>query len=111
MRALLLGATGIVGRRVAGELARSDDVEGLAIAGRNAAGAGRLATLLEASGATVEAHAFDAADVGALKSIARRHDVIVSCAGPTHDLEGHIVRAAVEAETPYVSLCNDHGAA
>jgi lysine 6-dehydrogenase len=111
MRALLLGATGIVGRRVAGELARSDDVEGLAIAGRDAAGAGRLASLLEASRSTVEAHAFDVTDVGALKSNARRHDVIVSCAGPTHDLEGDIVRAAVEAETPYVSLCNDHIAA
>jgi lysine 6-dehydrogenase len=111
MRALLLGGTGIVGRRVAGELARSDEVEGLTISGRDAGEAGRLATLLDGGRSTVEASAFDVTDVRALQSNARRHDVIVSCVGPTHHLEPDTVRTAVEVGVPYVSLCNDHAAA
>jgi lysine 6-dehydrogenase len=111
MRALLLGATGTVGRRVAGELARSDEVEGLTISGRDGGEAGRLAALLGGGSSTVQASAFDVTDARALQSTARRHDVIVSCAGPTHDLEPDTVRVAVETGTPYVSLCNDHAAA
>jgi lysine 6-dehydrogenase len=111
MRALVLGATGIVGRRVAGELARSEEVEGLTISGRDAVEAGKLATLLGGGRSTVRANAFDVTAPGAFESIARHHDVVVSCAGPSHDLERDIVRAAVETGTPYVSLCNDHSAA
>jgi saccharopine dehydrogenase-like NADP-dependent oxidoreductase len=107
MRALVLGATGFIGRRVAAELARSDEVEKLTVAGRDRGQVSGLASLLGGPSSGVEAGAFDLTDEAALVSLARDHDVVVSCAGPTHDMEAAGLDAAISSGTTYLSLCND----
>ena len=107
MRVLLLGATGAVGRRVAGELARAETVTRLVVAGRNATRLERVARHLGGSDRGVFLLGLDIARAGALAEAGRGVDVIVSCAGPTHLFEETNVTAAIDAGTSYVSLCDD----
>jgi lysine 6-dehydrogenase len=111
MKALVLGATGVVGRRAAAELARSEHVDVLFAAGRDDARVAWLADVLGGPGGKVRPLALDVRDVGAMRDAARRVDIVASCAGPSYLLEVPATRAAIEAGVPYVSLCDDHAAA
>lgn len=104
MRVLLLGATGHVGHRVASELARAEEVEELLVAGRAIEPAGEIADLL---GTKAKPLQLDVTHNQLLTEAMAPCDVTVSCAGPGYLLEGPCVLAAVEAHTPYVSLCDD----
>lgn len=107
MRVLLLGATGAVGRRVAGELARAEAATHLVVSARNATTLERVARHLGGADRGVFHLELDLARANALAEAAPGFDVIVSCAGPTHLFEEANVTAAIGAGTSYISLCDD----
>ena len=109
MHVLLVGGTGVIGRRVAAELARSSDVERLVIGSRDPRKAERVATLLGGSQGRVTARPLDLRDADASVAAMRGHDVIASCAGPFYELEINAIRNAIDAGVNYVSLNDDHG--
>lgn len=106
MKLLVAGATGAVGRKVAAELAQANDVERLVVTARDGAAADRLASIL-GSGRVV-GEALDVFDTERFISLAREVDVVVCAAGPHYLFEIDTVRAAIDAGTHYISLCDDH---
>ena len=104
MKVLVVGAAGSVGRRVAAELAQSDEVEELIVTARDPAGADRVASML---GPGTTGEGLDVHDVDRFISLAGRADVVVCAAGPYYLLETDAVRAAIDAKTHYISLCDD----
>ncbi len=104
---LLLGATGAVGRRVAGELARSDDVHRLVVSSRSGATLERFAHNLGGAARGVSHLELDVSNEGRLAQAGREFDVIASCVGPSYLYEESIVAAAIAAGTACVSLCDD----
>ncbi|MBW3594760.1 MAG: saccharopine dehydrogenase NADP-binding domain-containing protein [Actinobacteria bacterium] len=106
MKVLVVGATGAVGRRVASELAQSEQVERLVLTGRDNGRAERTASLFGTDRVTAEA--LDLHDPSRLVSLARAVDVVVCAAGPHYLYEVDAVRALIDAGTHYVSLCDDH---
>jgi saccharopine dehydrogenase-like NADP-dependent oxidoreductase len=107
MKVLLLGATGAVGRRAAGELARAEAVTHLVVSARNATTLERVVRHLGGADRGVFHLELDLARANALAEAGHGFDVIVSCAGPTHLFEEANVAAAIGAGTSYVSLCDD----
>lgn len=108
MKVLLLGASGVMGRRVASELARDPDVDRLVLSARRDEAVRELGTIFGGSSGEVSAISLDVTDTGALIRAARDVDVVVSCAGPFYLYEIDCVRAAIDAGTHYISLCDDH---
>lgn len=108
MRVLLLGGTGIVGRRVAAELARSEAVTDLVVGGRNYENLHRLTSLL---GDKARAALLNLEDEIVLGAACIQSDVVVNCCGPAHLTELPAASAAIEAGVAYVSLGNDYAAA
>ena len=106
MKALVVGAAGAIGRRVAAELAQSRDVDQLLVTARNESDATRIASIL--GGGRVTGEALDIEDSDRFVSLARSMDVVVCAAGPHYLFEPRAVRAAIDAGTHYVSLCDDH---
>lgn len=108
MRVLLLGGTGIVGRRVAAELTRNEEVTDLIIGGRNYEKLHRSTTLL---GDKARTALLDLEDDVVLGAACVQADVVVNCCGPAHLTELPAAGAAIEAGVAYVSLGNDYAAA
>jgi hypothetical protein len=108
MRVLLLGGTGIVGRRVAVELARTDEVTDLIVGGRNYETLRRATSLL---GEKARAALLDIENDALLATACVQADVVVNCCGPAHLTELPVAAAATEAGVAYVSLGNDYAAA
>jgi len=108
MRVLLLGSTGVVGRRVAAELTRSGKVSDLILGGRNYEVLRRATSLL---GDKARAALLDIEDDAVLGSACIQADVIVNCAGPAHLTELPAASAAIQAGVAYVSAGNDYAAA
>lgn len=104
MKVLLLGGTGTIGRRVAAELARSDDVDRLVVAGRDAGRAQQVARLLARPDASVTAASFDALDPGAVERHARGCDVVASAAGPSYVVDAPALEGAARAGASYAGL-------
>lgn len=109
MRVLLLGATGTIGRRVAGELVRHDRVREVVLAGRRTESLERLAGIL--GGDHVRTVPVDATEADEVADAAEGCDVIASAAGPGYALEGSSIEGALRAGTHYVSLNDDAEAA
>ena len=107
MNVLLLGATGAVGRRVAGELARSDAVTRLVISSRNGTSLEGFAHNLGGDARGVFHLELDLWKEAGLALAGREFDVIASCVGPSHLYEETVVSAAIAAGTSCVSLCDD----
>lgn len=108
MRVLVLGAAGVMGRRVASELARDPNVDSLVVSARRDEAAQELGKILGGSSGKVSAITLEITEAPALIRAARDADVVVSCAGPFYLYEIDCVRAAIDAGTHYVSLCDDH---
>lgn len=106
MKVLLAGATGAIGRRVAGELARRGSIESLVVTARDKGHADQLASML--GGDRITGEALDLTDQRRIAALARDVDVVVCAAGPHYRFEIDAIRAAIDARTHYVSLCDDH---
>lgn len=109
MRILLLGATGTIGRRVAGELVRDPRVSELVIGGRSRRSLDRLDSMLGADG--IRTAIVDATDPDDVADAAAGCDVITSAAGPAYALEATSIEGALRAGVHYVSLNDDAVAA
>src|SRR5690606_1528640 len=53
----------------------------------------------------------DVRDHEAVVSALKEHDVAAGAVGPYYLFEERLVKAAIEAKVPYVSICDDHDAA
>jgi saccharopine dehydrogenase-like NADP-dependent oxidoreductase len=111
MRALILGATGAVGRRLCGELARSEHIDELIISARSRDRVERLAVLLGGPSRRLHPIMLDVEDHESVVAAARRVDVVASTAGPAYETEEPAARSALDAGTHYVSLCDDQAPA
>ena len=110
LRILLIGASGAVGRRVAAELARSDGVGELLVAGRRKPPLTRLADMLGGRTTSVIPAPCDVQDEDGTKKLMRGADVAISCAGPSFKTEVPALRAVMDAGVPYLSLNDDASA-
>ena len=108
MKVILLGATGAMGRRAAEILSQSPEVEELTLAGRRLDAVEALAKQL---GGSSRAIGLDVRDHEAVVSALKEHDVAAGAVGPYYLFEERLVKAAIEAKVPYVSICDDHDAA
>ncbi|ADU52220.1 Saccharopine dehydrogenase [Thermaerobacter marianensis DSM 12885] len=114
MRFVVFGGAGDMGRRAVEELARTPGVARVTVADRNLEAARAVAQQVApvaAPGCQVVAEAVDVLQPGAAAALMAEHDVAVGAAGPFYLLEEPLVRAAIDARRPYVSLCDDHDAA
>ncbi|MEA2434073.1 MAG: hypothetical protein QOG54_1530 [Actinomycetota bacterium] len=108
MRVTLFGATGIVGRKVASELARSDEVDDLTLTARNEEALFKLGGLLGgADRITTEGIDLQTSASGDLRKVTEEADVIVNAAGPGYLCETVVAEAAIDAGASYVSLNDD----
>jgi saccharopine dehydrogenase-like NADP-dependent oxidoreductase len=110
MRVLLVGATGVVGRRAAAELVRSDEIETLFLAARSMDAIGHLAGAVGGTAGKVRPLVLDATDKESLVPAFKEMDVVASCAGPAYLTEEPSVDAAIAAAVPYLSTCDDYPA-
>jgi lysine 6-dehydrogenase len=106
VKVLLLGGTGAHGKRVAAELARSEEVDQIVAAGRDFETIRRLAAALGGPRGKVRPEVVDLNEAGALRGPASGVHVIASCAGPS-SFEQSAIEQAIDLGVPYVSLCND----
>lgn len=104
MRALLLGASGTLGRRVAADLARAAPVGEVVLAARRARPLAEVAALL--GGARVRR--VDVTEAGALEDVLDDIDLVVNCAGPGYLTEEPAARACATTGVSYLSVNADH---
>jgi len=108
VKILVLGGTGDMGRRAVLDLAQAPDVSVLTIAGRSVK---KAETLAQQVGAKARAASVDVNDHARLVALMREHDVVAGAVGPYYRYEVPLAKAAIEAGTPYVSICDDFDAA
>lgn len=129
MRFVVFGGSGDMGNRVVEELVKSPGVELVTIVGRTRATLEQArdralharADRHDGRGATDAQHRADAAvsapdvvieiadarDDDSIVEIMRAHHVALGALGPFYLYEEPMVKAAIAARTPYVSLCDD----
>lgn len=111
MRIVVFGGTGDRGRRAVQELLAEPAVSHITLAGRDLAAARRVREQLGGGHANLELAQVDIiANEARVADLMARHDVAVGAAGPFYLLEMPLIRAAIKAGTPYVSICDDHDA-
>ncbi len=110
MRVVVLGGAGEMGSRAVEDLAFSPEVEEVAVADRDTAGARRVMDALADPAARLTVRGVDAADHDALVRVLRDYDVAASALGPFYLFESRLVAASLEAGTDYVSICDDWSA-
>lgn len=98
------GATGFVGRLVAGYLARNRAPAQIALSGRNGEKLHRLRAEL---GVDWEVIVADSQDRDALRAMAERTRVVISCVGPYTHLGEPLVGVCAEAGTHYTDLAGE----
>ena len=101
MKVLLLGGTGLFGKRAAALLARENLITEIGIASRNLETAQRAAIEF---GYKVHAVCLDIKDLPRLSSIAAGYDIIVNAAGPTSEVQVPALQAAIQAGVHYCDL-------
>ena len=101
MKALLLGGTGLFGKRTAALLARENLITEIGLTSRNLENAQQAA---EELGDKTRAVCVDIKDLPKLASIATGYDIIVNAAGPTSEVQVPAVWAAIKAGVHYCDL-------
>jgi lysine 6-dehydrogenase len=89
------------------ELGRDERIGQVTIVGRNRE---RAETLAAEVGSRARVEILDVRQPEALRSVMDSHDVAVGALGPFYLYEKPIAEAAIEAGTPYVSICDDYDA-
>src|SRR5215213_6991694 len=104
---VVLGATGVTGRRVAGYLNERAGEDGFswAAAARDATKLERVLADVGVAGATtIEA---DTDDVSSLRALAERADVILNLVGPYTSHARPVIEACIEGGTHYLDLSGE----
>lgn len=101
MKVLLLGGTGLFGKRTATLLARESLITEIGIASRNLVTAQLVS---EEIGDKAHAVCVDIRDLPRLSTIAVGYDIIVNTAGPTSEVQVPAIQAAIEAGVHYCDL-------
>lgn len=96
-----------MGSRTVEDLAANDGVEEVTIGDRNLARANEIASGLAGSKAKVTAVALDALDHTSMVDAMKGYDVVASALGPFYLFETRLVKAALEANVDYISICDD----
>lgn len=106
-----LGAAGGMGTTAARHLARLPGVSHLTLADRNGDGASACADAIRDGGGAadlrISAAEVDVLDHAALVDLLRPADLVVNCAGPFFRLGVPTLRAAIDAGTDYLDICDD----
>src|SRR5690606_38902024 len=97
-----------MGRRAAQAFAQASEVEELTLTGRRL---DAVQALAEEIGGPSRAVSLDVSDHDALVAALKGHDVAAGSVGPFYLYEARIAKAAIDAQVPYVSICDDHDAA
>jgi saccharopine dehydrogenase-like NADP-dependent oxidoreductase len=105
MKIIVLGGAGDMARRAVRELVSEPDVSTVTVADYNLPAAERLASEL---GDKALPRWVDANDPQSLVEAIRGHEAAASGIGPFYRYEAGVAQAAIEAEVPYVSLCDDY---
>jgi len=100
---LLLGSTGAVGAGCLDVLGRFDGVS-IVIAGRDEA---RLRSVAAETRADVRAAPLDVANPVDVAAAVAHCDIVVNCAGPSHEFSAPVADAALAAGVPYVDPGGD----
>jgi lysine 6-dehydrogenase len=111
MKIIVFGGAGDMGSRAVEDLVVQEDVTHLTIADRDFGASERLARSLRGKGAEVAVKWVDANVHGELVQAMRGHDVAASALGPFTRYESKLVRAALEADVDYASICDEWGPA
>jgi hypothetical protein len=101
MKVLLLGGTGLFGKRAAALLARESLITEIGIASRNLVTAQLVSVEI---GDKAHAVCVDIKDLPRLSTIAAGYDIIVNTAGPTSEVQVPAVQAVIEAGVHYCDL-------
>ncbi len=102
---LMLGGAGAMGRVAIATTETFAGVSAITIADRNGARAAQVAAQM---GDKVTALGpVDAMDFTALVAIMRDHDYVISTLGPYYKFGTHVLKAAIEAGTDYIDICDD----
>lgn len=104
MRVIVLGGAGGVGCWAARTAAGLPEVEELVVADRDCAAAEAVAAEL---GAKARAVAVDVQDTPALVALLQDADVVLNTVGPSYRFGVGCLRAAIEAGTTYLDVCDD----
>ncbi len=107
MKVIVLGGAGDMGSRAVEILAASEGVRQVTIADRNVVAARQIAARLAGQGAEVDVRPVDANNHRELVEVMHGYDVAASALGPFHLFETKLVRAAIEAEVDYASICDE----
>jgi hypothetical protein len=99
VKVLLLGATGAVGRSCLDVLMEAEDVSAV-LAGRDEA---RLREVAAAAHGDISTARLDLIDGAAVTGC----DIVINCAGPSHQLSASVAGTAIEAGVPYVDPGGD----
>lgn len=109
MRVLVIGAAGRSGREISARLGRMRGIDHLYLADRDAEALCRIASDLVAVPASPRY--LDLEDEGCLLERVSEADLVVACAGPSHQYEERMAGAALAAGRDYITLCDDPEAA
>ena len=107
LKAVVLGGTGDMGSLAVHELGRDERIEQVTIVGRNRE---RAEVLAAEVGPRARVEILDVRQPEVLREVMKSHDVAVGALGPFYLYDKLIAEAAIEAGTPYVSICDDYDA-
>ena len=110
MKVVVLGGAGEMGSRAVEDLAVAPEVERVTNADRDVQRATRVIDRINNPRADLDVVGVDATDHDALVSAIKGYDVAASSLGPFFAFESRLVAAALDAETNYVSICDDWSA-
>lgn len=109
MKVVVFGGAGDMGSEAVRDIASAKDLESLVVADYNLGAAEKLVGSLNDK--KVSAAQCDANDQDQIVEIMKAADISLSCIGPFYEYEAKMIRAAIEAKRPYVSICDDFDAA
>lgn len=109
MKVVVFGGAGDMGSEAVRDIAEAKDLDSLVVADYNLKAAEKLVSSLNCKKASA---AFcDANDQDQIVELMKAANISLSCIGPFYEYEAKMIRAAIEAKRPYVSICDDFDAA
>ncbi len=109
MRVLVMGGLGGMGQGVSRDLIKQDKIEKVILGDINT-DPSRMQDKLRASEKT-SLIKIDVNDHQGMVNAIKEADVVINCAGPFYKTAVAVARAAVEAKTNYIDICDDYEAA